>query len=197
MIHLLKVDWSISFSNSIEICAVFSIALAGSSLAQEYGQRIGRRSKQSFRLKAVEEEPVAPLRTGRIDANAGYSYLPPANPLLLPSSSNQVDHQVTTAIKSQAINDFEQELEAIGIEVQEIDPQQSWPIITADQNLAPVVQQPLDNNDDEIAFWDFRESIPGDPEFDYPILDRIPPTSFRCNGQRDGKYRLVFIVRYY
>lgn len=160
--------------------------LAGSTLAQEYGQRIGRRSKQNFILKAVEEEePVAPLRTGRIDTDAGYSYLPPANPLLLPSSSNQVDHQVTmTAIKSQANDVFQQELEAIGIEVQEIDPQQSWPLITADQNLAPVVQQPLD---DEIAFWDFRESIPGDPEFDYPILDRIPPTSFRCNGQRDGK----------
>jgi len=40
--------------------------------------------------------------------------------------------------------------------------------------------------DDEIAFWDFRESIPGDPETDYPILDKIPQTSFTCGGKVDG-----------
>ena len=40
--------------------------------------------------------------------------------------------------------------------------------------------------DDEIAFWDFRESIPGDPETDYPILDKIPVTSFTCVGKLDG-----------
>lgn len=42
--------------------------------------------------------------------------------------------------------------------------------------------------DDEIAFWDFRESIPGDPETDYPILDKIPVTSFTCVGKLDGFY---------
>ena len=38
----------------------------------------------------------------------------------------------------------------------------------------------------EVPFWDFRESIPGEPEADYPILDKIPPTGFACNGRLDG-----------
>ena len=171
--------------------------LAGeSAFAQEYGKRIGRRNRQNFGFKSapltIESAPLAAARAGRVDAAAGYSYVPPANPLVLPSSSDhqgQEDHQVTTAIKSQASEVVEQELEA-PIEVQEIDSQQIWPLLTADQNLAPV-QQPLD---DEIAFWDFRESIPGDPEFDYPILDRIPKTSFTCNGQRDGIYLETMIL---
>merc|ERR1712137_1349657 len=29
---------------------------------------------------------------------------------------------------------------------------------------------------DEVLFWDFRESIPGEPGQDYPILDKIPST---------------------
>jgi len=40
----------------------------------------------------------------------------------------------------------------------------------------------------EVPFWDFRESIPGEPEADYPILDKIPPTGFACNGRLDGYY---------
>jgi len=39
-----------------------------------------------------------------------------------------------------------------------------------------------------MPFWDFRESIPGDPEQDYPILDKIPATKFTCNGRIDGYY---------
>lgn len=38
----------------------------------------------------------------------------------------------------------------------------------------------------DFPFWDFRESIPGEPEQDYPILDKIPPTEFNCNGHLDG-----------
>jgi len=46
----------------------------------------------------------------------------------------------------------------------------------------------LTAEEEEIAFWDFRESIPGDPETDYPILDKIPVTSFACVGRIDGYY---------
>lgn len=33
-----------------------------------------------------------------------------------------------------------------------------------------------------------RESIPGEPETDYPILSEAPETSFSCDGQDDGMY---------
>ena len=39
----------------------------------------------------------------------------------------------------------------------------------------------------DLPFWDFRESIPGEPEEDYPILDKIPSTAFKCNDRLDGK----------
>ena len=55
----------------------------------------------------------------------------------------------------------------------------------------PVVQPVLTEEEEEIAFWDFRESIPGDPETDYPILDKIPVTSFTCVGRIDGISRLI------
>jgi len=41
---------------------------------------------------------------------------------------------------------------------------------------------------DEVLFWDFRESIPGEPGQDYPILDKIPSTEFKCNDRLDGYY---------
>jgi len=50
------------------------------------------------------------------------------------------------------------------------------------QQKVPVVDE------DEIPFWDFRESIPGEPETDYPILDKIPKTTFSCDGRIDGYY---------
>jgi len=40
----------------------------------------------------------------------------------------------------------------------------------------------------DVPFWDFRESIPGEPEEDYPILDKIPSTEFKCNNRLDGYY---------
>lgn len=95
---------------------------------------------------------------------------------------------MTIAVVPQSPEVVQQELEEDSLEiVQEItlpDPE-TFPVILADQNsLAPVQQQqPID---EEIAFWDFRESIPGEPEFDYPILDKIPSTSFKCTGQRNG-----------
>ena len=52
----------------------------------------------------------------------------------------------------------------------------------------PTTQRPLTPDEEEIAFWDFRESIPGDPETDYPILDKIPKTAFTCKGKIDGFY---------
>ena len=45
----------------------------------------------------------------------------------------------------------------------------------------------------DVPFWDFRESIPGEPEIDYPILDKIPTTSFKCSGRVAGiKLSLTF-----
>ena len=38
----------------------------------------------------------------------------------------------------------------------------------------------------DVPFWDFRESIPGEPEQDYPILDKIPSTKFACDDRLDG-----------
>ena len=38
----------------------------------------------------------------------------------------------------------------------------------------------------DMPFWDFRESIPGEPEDDYPILDKIPETAFTCEGRLEG-----------
>lgn len=40
----------------------------------------------------------------------------------------------------------------------------------------------------DVPFWDFRESIPGEPEQDYPILDKIPSTKFACDDRLDGYY---------
>lgn len=40
----------------------------------------------------------------------------------------------------------------------------------------------------DVPFWDFRESIPGEPGDDYPILDKIPATKFACNDRLDGYY---------
>jgi len=53
----------------------------------------------------------------------------------------------------------------------------------------------LTPEEEEIAFWDFRESIPGDPETDYPILDRIPKTSFDCVGKLPGIFLKFFIKK--
>ncbi|EFX79931.1 hypothetical protein DAPPUDRAFT_52062 [Daphnia pulex] len=178
---------------------ILAIALLVAAVStQEYGQRIGRRNRPNLEIQSVSSSPVTATkiessvpvvpRAARI--NIGYSYVPPTNPLLLPSSSNQEDHQVTIAVVPQTPEVVQQELEEDSLEIaQEItlpDPE-TFPVILADQNsLAPVQQQkPID---EEIAFWDFRESIPGEPEFDYPILDKIPSTSFKCAGQRNAGY---------
>lgn len=52
----------------------------------------------------------------------------------------------------------------------------------------PPVQPVLTESQEEIAFWDFRESIPGEPELDYPIFDKIPVTAFTCDDKIDGYY---------
>jgi len=41
---------------------------------------------------------------------------------------------------------------------------------------------------EEHLLWDYKESIPGLPEVDYPILERIPETSFTCEGRLAGYY---------
>lgn len=40
----------------------------------------------------------------------------------------------------------------------------------------------------EMLLWDYKESIPGEPEIDYPILESIPQTKFDCAGRIDGYY---------
>ena len=176
------------------------VLLVAAVSTQEYGQRIGRRNRQNLGIYSVSSSPVigtkietsVPVAPRSARINLGYSYVPPSNPLLLPSSSTQQDHQVTIAVVPQPPEVVQQELEedSVPLEiVQEItqpDPE-TFPDILADQNsLAPVQQQ--QTIDEEIAFWDFRESIPGEPEFDYPILDKIPSTSFKCDGQRNGNW---------
>lgn len=191
----LNVCWVDSNLSAFIILAIALLVAAVST--QEYGQRIGRRNRPNLGIQSVSSSPVitatkiessVPVVPREARINIGYSYVPPTNPLLLPSSSNQEDHQVTIAVVPQSPEVVQQELEEDSLEIaQEItlpDPE-TFPVILADQNsLAPVQQQqPID---EEIAFWDFRESIPGEPEFDYPILDKIPSTSFKCAGQRNG-----------
>ncbi|CAG7719402.1 unnamed protein product [Allacma fusca] len=36
--------------------------------------------------------------------------------------------------------------------------------------------------------WDIRDSIPGQPQRDYPLLSKIPRTSFSCEGRIPGFY---------
>lgn len=168
------------------------MALLASISTQEFGQRIGRRNK-NFGMKSPSQlEVVEPyLRTGR--QNQGYSYsAQPDNPLLLPSSSNRDEqHQQITAIKSQPSQVVQQEIEleapplveVVDISVQPV-PEKTSLLQPSAQNFVPV-QQPID---EEIAFWDFRESIPGEPELDYPIFSRIPTTSFKCDDKIDGFY---------
>lgn len=36
--------------------------------------------------------------------------------------------------------------------------------------------------------WDYSKSIPGVAGRDYPILAAVVPTSFSCNGRKDGGY---------
>lgn len=175
-----------SFTVSYELLTV--VVLVVGITAQQYGQRIGRRNRQNnFAIRhsspARGSSSNAPARKARI--NSGYSYVPPSNPLLLPSNSDQ---QISTAVKSQVA-----QLPAPVVEVIRVQPVTDKPttLAPAAQNLVPVKQQ-QQSVDDEIPFWDFRESIPGEPELDYPILDKIPPTSFRCNDQLDGEKDITY-----
>jgi hypothetical protein len=65
------------------------------------------------------------------------------------------------------------------------------PVVVTTQRPLPV-EPVLTAEEEEIAFWDFRESIPGDPETDYPILDKIPVTSFTCVGRIDGIQQISY-----
>jgi len=61
-------------------------------------------------------------------------------------------------------------------------------IVTTSRPAPPPVAPVLTESEEEIAFWDFRESIPGEPELDYPIFDKIPVTAFTCDDKIDGYY---------
>ena len=48
----------------------------------------------------------------------------------------------------------------------------------------------------EMLLWDYKESIPGEPEIDYPILDKIPATAFTCDGRLTGEScDLIYLIR--
>ena len=48
---------------------------------------------------------------------------------------------------------------------------------------------------EEHLLWDYKESIPGLPEIDYPILESIPVTGFSCDARLDGKF--FYLISYY
>jgi len=68
------------------------------------------------------------------------------------------------------------------------------PVVVETTTLKPTTKAPATTTEhehhdhDEVLFWDFRESIPGEPGQDYPILDKIPTTEFKCNERLDGYY---------
>ena len=70
---------------------------------------------------------------------------------------------------------------------------------TAVEILIPTTTTPIStttiehyhHHHDELLFWDFRESIPGEPEHDYPILDKIPATKFSCDDRLDGNRPII------
>lgn len=67
------------------------------------------------------------------------------------------------------------------------DPSNDDSVILAVPQPAAAVEEEHHHHHD-VPFWDFRESIPGEPESDYPILDKIPVTSFSCTGRTEGYY---------
>merc|ERR1712035_206811 len=63
------------------------------------------------------------------------------------------------------------------------------PVTTpSEEYLPPVTTTTEHHHHHDVPFWDFRESIPGEPEQDYPILDKIPSTKFACDDRLDGYY---------
>merc|ERR1711911_155827 len=56
----------------------------------------------------------------------------------------------------------------------------------------PAERQPqvaeMTKSEMEMLLWDYKESIPGLPETDYPILERIPETGFSCDNRLTGYY---------
>jgi len=41
---------------------------------------------------------------------------------------------------------------------------------------------------EEVEGFDIRDAIPGEPERDYPLLNKIPKTEFNCVGRAPGFY---------
>jgi hypothetical protein len=115
---------------------------------------------------------TTPRAPGRPTTTEGYDYPAPENPLDFGPSSNQgTGLQVPTTRK----------------------PGTTTPRPTARPTVTtrrPVVQPVLTASEEEILFWDFRESIAGEPELDYPIFDKIPVTAFTCDGKLNGKIQL-------
>ncbi|XP_065077697.1 uncharacterized protein LOC135700958 [Ochlerotatus camptorhynchus] len=49
-------------------------------------------------------------------------------------------------------------------------------------------RQSFDRSRDATVDYNLRSALPGEPDVDYPILGRIPETSFKCHQRRDGYY---------
>ena len=62
----------------------------------------------------------------------------------------------------------------------------------------PAERQPqvaeMTKSEMEMLLWDYKESIPGLPETDYPILERIPETGFSCDNRLTGFIRFPFLL---
>ncbi|XP_057371659.1 integumentary mucin C.1-like [Daphnia carinata] len=104
---------------------------------------------------------------GKPVTTTGYSYPTPDNPLEFGPSSNQgtgLKFPTTTTTTTRR------------------------PITTTRTTKRPSVEPVLTESQEEILFWDFRESIAGEPELDYPIFFKIPETAFTCEGKLNGYY---------
>ncbi|XP_045024759.1 mucin-2 [Daphnia magna] len=111
--------------------------------------------------------PPAPTKAPVVKpvTTTGYDYPTPENPLDFGPSNNQgtgVKFPTTTTTTTRR------------------------PTTTTPRR--PNVEPVLTESQEEILFWDFRESIAGEPELDYPIFFKIPETAFTCEGKLNGYY---------
>jgi hypothetical protein len=119
---------------------------------------------------------------GRPTTTEGYDYPAPENPLDFGPSSNQ-----GTGLK------FPTTAKPVTTTPRPAQPttRPATRPTAAATTRRPGVQPVLSASEEEILFWDFRESIAGEPELDYPIFDKIPTTAFTCQGKINGKSTFI------
>jgi len=129
------------------------------------------------RTTTPEAEYLPPVST------PGYNYEPPANPLN--PGANQFDVVILVPTTASPIRSTR----PVATTPRPVTAGVTTPRPTRPTG-ASVVQttEHEEHHHHDVPFWDFRESIPGDPETDYPIYDKIPETAFTCNDRIDGYY---------